>query len=266
MEFFKTAGALAVVFFLYLSLFVTNVVSAQTQTREKVVLKNIQITGNVRVEDDGIRLHVKSRAGEVFDPATVDQDVKAIYRMGFFDDVQAELSPDGVLTYAVTEKPYIREVKIQGASQVSKEKIESALGIGARTILDRSKVAEGVDKVRKLYNEQGYVNAAIDHAVTVEANNQAVITLDITEGNRLLIKRIEFEGNKAFSDSELKGLIATKEEWIFSFITNRGVLDRDMELTCLKRRGSFWKMQGVATVDGNLVAQAEISAMEIELA
>ncbi len=228
MEFFKTAGALAVVFFLYLSLFVTNVVSAQTQTREKVVLKNIQISGNVRVEDDGIRLHVKSRAGEVFDPATVDQDVKAIYRMGFFDDVQAELSPDGVLTYAVTEKPYIREVKIQGASQVSKEKIESALGIGARTILDRSKVAEGVDKVRKLYNEQGYVNAAIDHAVTVEANNQAVITLDITEGNRLLIKRIEFEGNKAFSDGELKGLIATKEEWIFSFITNRGVLDRDM--------------------------------------
>ena len=228
MEFFKTAGALAVVFFLYLSLFVTNVVSAQAQTREKVVLKNIQISGNVRVEDDGIRLHVKSRAGEVFDPATVDQDVKAIYRMGFFDDVQAELSPDGVLTYAVKEKPYIREVKIQGASQVSKEKIESALGIGARTILDRSKVAEGVDKVRKLYNEQGYVNAAIDHAVTVESNNQAVITLDINEGNRLLIKRVEFEGNKAFSDSELKGLIATKEEWIFSFITNRGVLDRDM--------------------------------------
>jgi outer membrane protein insertion porin family len=228
MEFFKTAEALAVVFFLYLSLFVTCVFSAQAQTQEKVVLKNIQISGNMRVEDDGIRLHVKSRPGEVFDPATVDQDVKAIYRMGFFDDVQAELSPDGVLTYAVKEKPYIREVKIQGASQVSKEKIESAFGVGARTILDRSKVAEGVDKVRKLYNEQGYVNAAVDHAVTVESNNQALITIDINEGNRLLIKKVEFEGNKAFSDSELKGLIATKEEWIFSFITNRGVLDRDM--------------------------------------
>ncbi|HEY5541747.1 MAG TPA: 3-hydroxyacyl-ACP dehydratase FabZ [Candidatus Binatia bacterium] len=38
-----------------------------------------------------------------------------------------------------------------------------------------------------------------------------------------------------------------------------------MELTCLKRRGSFWKMQGTATVDGKLVAQAEISAMEVEL-
>jgi len=38
-----------------------------------------------------------------------------------------------------------------------------------------------------------------------------------------------------------------------------------MELTCLKRRGSFWKMQGVATVEGKLVAQAEISAMEVDL-
>lgn len=39
-----------------------------------------------------------------------------------------------------------------------------------------------------------------------------------------------------------------------------------LELTCLKRRGSYWKMQGVALVDGKVVAQAEISAMEIEMA
>jgi beta-hydroxyacyl-ACP dehydratase FabZ len=39
-----------------------------------------------------------------------------------------------------------------------------------------------------------------------------------------------------------------------------------LELTALKRRGSFWKMQGTATVDGKVVAQAEISAMEIEMA
>ena len=38
-----------------------------------------------------------------------------------------------------------------------------------------------------------------------------------------------------------------------------------LELTCLKRRGSFWKMHGVARVDGKLVAQAEISAMEIQM-
>jgi len=38
-----------------------------------------------------------------------------------------------------------------------------------------------------------------------------------------------------------------------------------LELTSLKRRGSFWKMWGVAMVDGKIVAQAEISAMEVPI-
>jgi outer membrane protein insertion porin family len=196
--------------------------------QEKVVLKEVKIAGNVRVEEDGIRLHIKNRPGELFDRAVVEQDVKAIYRMGFFEDVQAEISPDGVLTYTVKEKPYVREVKIQGNSQIGRDKIETALGITPRTILDHGKVTEGVDKVRKLYNEQGYVSAKVDYALSIESSNQAVLVLDIVEGNRLLIKKVSFEGNRTFSEGELRGLMATKEEWIFSFITNRGVLDRDI--------------------------------------
>ncbi len=196
--------------------------------QENLIIKNIKISGNVRVEEDGIRLHVKSRPGENFNPATVEQDVKSIYRMGFFDDVKVELSPSGELTYAVKEKPYVREVKIQGNSKMARDKIETALGVSQRTILDRAKVAEGIEKIRKLYSEQGYVHVQVDHVVSLETNNQAIVLIDIVEGNRLLIKRITFDGNKAFKSSELAGLMATKEEWIFSFITNRGVLDRDI--------------------------------------
>jgi outer membrane protein insertion porin family len=196
--------------------------------QEKTVLKEVKIAGNLRVEEDGIRLHVKNRPGQLFDQALVEQDVKAIYRMGFFEDVQAEISPDGVLTYTVKEKPYVREIRIQGNAQLARDKIETALGITPRTILDRGRVGEGVDKVRKLYNEQGYVNAKVDYALSVEGNNQAVLVLDIVEGTRLLIKKVSFEGNRSFPEGELKGLMATKEEWIFSFITNRGVLDRDI--------------------------------------
>jgi outer membrane protein insertion porin family len=191
-------------------------------------LKDVRIGGNVRVEEDGIRLHVKIRPGDPVNAALIEQDVRAIFRMGFFDDVQAELSPDNVLTYAVKEKPYIRDVRIQGLSQVARDKVETALGVAKGTILDRSKVSDGVEKVRKLFTEQGYVNAAVDFAISEESNNQVAVVLDIVEGSRLLIKRITFEGNKAFSESDLKDLLTTKEEWIFSYFTNRGVLDRDI--------------------------------------
>src|SRR3989442_5691828 len=220
-SFISRAGALLLFIF-------SSLASFPLQAQEKVQLKEVKIEGNLRVEEDGIRLHVKSRAGELFDPPTVDQDVKSIYRMGFFDDVRAELSPDGVLTYAVKEKPYIREVKIVGNSEISREKIEAAFGVNPRTVLDRDKVSEGIEKVKKLYTDQGYVNAQIEYGTSLLENNQAVVNLTVDEGKRLLIQKIAFEGNKAFSDSELKGLMATKEKWFLSFITNRGVLDQDI--------------------------------------
>jgi len=212
--------------FLLSCLLITRPVCVEAQ--EKIQLREVNIQGNLRVEEDGIRLHVKSRAGDFFNPATVDQDVRSIYRMGYFDDVKAELSPAGVLTYVVNEKPYIREVKIQGNSEVSREKVEAAFGVNPRTILDRDKVQEGVEKVKKLYSEQGYVNAQIEYAISLVENNQAVVHVDVDEGRRLLVQKISFEGNKAFSSGELKGLMATKEKWFLSFITNRGVLDRDI--------------------------------------
>jgi outer membrane protein insertion porin family len=216
------------IFFLTLVCFVFLGLGRTSSAQEKTTLKEVKIAGNMRVEEDGIRLHVKTRAGQLFDRALVEQDVKSIYRMGFFEDVQAEITPDGVLTYTVKEKPYVREIKIQGNAQLARDKIETALGITPRTILDRGRVGEGIDKVRKLYNEQGYVNAKVDYALSVESNNQAVLVVDIVEGTRLLIQKISFEGNQHFSEGELKGLMATKEEWLFSFITNRGVLERDI--------------------------------------
>ncbi|MEK6602110.1 MAG: outer membrane protein assembly factor BamA [Candidatus Binatota bacterium] len=207
-------------------------------------MKEVRVQGNLRVEEDGIRLHLKARAGDPFNQAAVDQDVRAIYRMGFFDDVKAELSPDGVLTYSVKEKPYIREVKIQGNSQLSREKIETALGISPRAILDRDKVAEGAERVKKLYGEQGYLNAGVDYSISLVENNQAIVNLSIEEGERLLVQKISFEGNRAFPDSELKGLMATKEKWFLSFLTNRGVLDRDILTNDLAILSSYFYDHG----------------------
>jgi hypothetical protein len=130
-----------------------------TFAQEGTRLKDVRIGGNVRVEEDGIRLHVKSRPGDAFNAALIEQDVKAIYRMGFFDDVQAELSSDNVLTYAVKEKP-LSATCASSAAGWQKTKLKR-WGC-PRTILDRTGV-EGVS--RKLPTEQGYVNAAVDYVM-----------------------------------------------------------------------------------------------------
>ena len=65
------------------------------------------------------------------------------------------------------------------------------------------------------------------------------------------------DGNKVFV---LTGLDAVK----FKRTVEPGDQLR-LELICLKRRGTFWKLKGTATVEGKIVAQAEISAMEVPM-
>ncbi len=191
------------------------------------VVNEVRVQGHLRIEEDAIRLGIQVQEGQPFDPEAVDRDVKAIYRMGFFDDVTVEFSSDGVLTYTVAERPYVKEVEILGNDQVSTEDIEAALGMRPRTALDTGRLQEGLQRVLRLYSEAGHVNTRVDYTLTPEENNQTIITLAIIEGETLLIKKITFEGNRAFTEDELKDVMQTKEDWIIPF-TSRGRLDPDV--------------------------------------
>ena len=191
------------------------------------VVNEVRVQGNLRVEEDAIRLSIQAEQGLPFDQDVVDRDVKAIYRMGFFDDVGADFSAEGTLTYTVKERPYVKNVEILGNDKVSKDDIDTALGIRPRTALDAGRLQEGLQRVLRLYNEAGHVNTRVDYVLTPEENNQTIVTLTIVEGKTLLVKKITFEGNRAFSDDELKDNMNTKEAWIIPF-TSRGRLDPDV--------------------------------------
>ena len=207
------------------------------------VVHEIRVEGNLRVEEDAIRLSIQAREGEALDAEVVERDVKAIYGMGLFDDVSVEFSADGVLTYTVQERPYVRQVRIVGNDQVGTEDIEAALGIQPRTALDRARLQEGLQRVLRLYNEAGHVNARVDYTLTPEENNQTIINLNIFEGETLLIHKITFEGNHAFSEDELKGVITTKEKWLIPF-TSRGRLDPDVLTNDTAQLSSFYYDHG----------------------
>ena len=191
------------------------------------VVNEVRVQGNLRVEEDAVRLSIQAEQGLPFDQDVVDRDVKAIYRMGFFDDVSADFSAEGTLTYTVKERPYVKNVEVLGNDKVSKEDIDTALGIRPRTALDAGRLQEGLQRVLRLYSEAGHVNTRVDYVLTPAENNQTIVTLTVVEGKTLLIKKITFEGNRTFSDDELKDNMNTKEAWIIPF-TSRGRLDPDV--------------------------------------
>ena len=213
---------------------------------------SVGIAGNLRVEEDAIRVHLRSQAGQPFDQETIDRDIRAVYAMGFFDQVDADVTPVEKnrveVVFRVKERPLVRNVKVEGPKKVKKEEVEGALKIRAHTILDPEKARQGIEAAKKLYVEKGYLDARIDYRTELVGENEVDVFYTIEEQEPVRITEVEFEGNQAFSDRKLRSVMQTREKWMFSFITGAGVLNKDVLRTDMERLTAFYYDHGYITV------------------
>jgi outer membrane protein insertion porin family len=215
------------------------------------ILAGVLIEGNQRVDEEAIRVHIRSMPGTPLDPGTVARDVKAIYGMGLFERVDAERrleNGESVLVFQVVERPLIRTIRIEGAEHVKAEELEAALKVSKHTILDAVKVREGLAAAKKLYEEEGYLDAVIEERTVDLGGNEVELVYRIDEKKRVLIRGIEFEGNTAFSDRKLRGVMATKKKGLFSRFTGSGILKRDVLGIDRERLTAFYYEDGYISV------------------
>jgi outer membrane protein insertion porin family len=211
----------------------------------------IEISGNQRVEAEAIRVRLRLAAGEPFDAAKIDEDVRELYRMGFFSNVEADLSQrdsQWVLTYRVAERPFVRAVEVEGAKKIDREEIEGTLRVRPNTILDPQKARKGIDEVKKLYEKKGYLDATIRYDTEPVGENEVKVKFTIEENKPVRIHEFVFEGNRAFSPRQLKKVMATKEKWFLSFLTGAGNLDREVLNTDVERLTAHYYEHGYIDV------------------
>jgi len=197
--------------------------------REKVA--RVVIKGNQRIESEAILRRIKTGTGDVYLAKNLAEDLRAIYQMGYFEDirVESEVSPEGkVVIFTVTEKPTIRVIRVKGAKRGYKEKeIKENLDIKTGSILNIFNLQKNVQRIENLYKEKNFHNVVVTYEVEPKDNNQADIIFRIQEGAKVRIKTIAFEGNDAFSDKKLKKTIKTSEKGLFSFLFGSGELNRE---------------------------------------
>ncbi len=196
----------------------------------KVRLERVDITGNHRVDDQAIRVRLSAEPGAAVDEATIDADIRSLYQMGFFDDIAATLAQvrgQWVLTFAVTERPFIRAVEIEGAKKIDKDEVEGMLRVRPNTILDPEKARRGMEEAKKAYEKKGYLDTEISYQTELVGENEVIVKFFVDERKPVRVTKVIFEGNQYLSDRKLKKIMATKERWFLSFLTGAGNLDRE---------------------------------------
>jgi len=195
------------------------------------IIHKITVLGNVKVEEGVIRATVKSREGGPFSADQVREDLRSVFGLGYFSDVQVDIksTPKGrEIIFIVMEKPSIKEILITGNQKVKLDDIKEKVTLATRSILNLEKVKENGEQIRRLYFSKGYYGVKVDHKVDYLETNEAVVTFQIEEGVKGHIKKIVFKGNKKIKSSELKKFMLTKQRNIFSIITKTGILDEDI--------------------------------------
>lgn len=196
---------------------------------EKIV--DVQIQGNRRIESAAILNVLKVRAGDTLFGDKTDADIRSIYKLGYFQDVQAVLEQSdkgAVLVYTVLEKPIVRDIKFEGNKELTTEKLKEALEFRQNTIYSAKDLAKSVAKIKKLYGDDGFYLADIQTKVDKSTPTDLSVTFKIVEGKKILIRDIRFDGSKAFSNRKLRGVMETKESWFMSWLTGAGTYKEEV--------------------------------------
>ena len=211
---------------------------------------HIVVKGNRRIEKDAILGVMQTREGEILSPAHLREDLKAIYKMGYFTDVRLDASdtPEGrILTVLVKEKPSIREIMVEGNRKLKKDKIIEVMNLKPFSVASEGAIKEDINKVQQAYREKGYYEAQISYELVPAGEHEVNLMLQVNEGGKMAVKEIDFEGNKTFSAKELRKVMETKERGFFApvaWITGAGKLNRDVLERDLEKIAAFYYNHG----------------------
>ncbi len=215
-------------------------------------IERVQFRGNRKVEDDAIRVQLLSKPGTLLDAAKLREDLRAMWKMGFFADidVEAEVAPSGgvIITFAVKEKPSIRKVLVAGQSELGLDKINEVIDLELDAIVDISKVKKNREKIADLYVQKGFYLATVDYEVKPVNESEIDVWFKVDEKAKVKIREVQFIGNTQISDDELRTSISTRRQDSLSFLNDSGTYSQEaFERDLLLVSAHYWD-RGYANV------------------
>lgn len=245
-------------------------------------ISSIVIKGNKRIESDTIKKTIRLAPGDLLTPKAVRNDIEAIYKMGYFENVIAEVEEAAddkqVLAFTVTERPFITSISFDGNDRITTEDLQEEITLKEKSFLDIREVEQNKLKIIKLYQDKGYHNAKVYPIIdkrkdvkkpginkktapppgeTTKIDSELIsITFFIQEGEKSHIKDIRLEGNSRVTDKVIFDLIETSpKHWFKSIFTDAGIYKKQQLNNDIEHIKSYYLNRGFLQIS---VADPEV--------
>lgn len=219
------------------------------QQTDKVA--RIEITGNESIDRGAILNIVKTKESDPYNVDKLREDMKNIYKSGFFSDVQIDIKDSDkgkMVTFVVIERPPIKSIFIIGNKKIKTEDIREKLKVKTNTVMNTEKIKESMDEIKKLYASKGFYTTKITYEIFPEEGYDVGVKFLIDEPEKAFVKKISFTGNKRFSADKLKGYMSVREKGMLSWFTGSGILEEEALDDDRKRLETFYSDNGYVRV------------------
>jgi len=213
------------------------------RTISEVVIRH---AGSKTVDEDRLRNLMASKPGTPYHAETLDKDIKSLFESGLVDDVRFLAEPLGAkvkLVAEVTTRPGLGGVGFMGNTIFTDQKLAKESKMKPGGALSDEQILTARRNIEKYYQGHGYPDVTVTHrlqATSRQGLSDLIFVID--EGAKNEIRKIRFEGNKAFTSAELRKEMKLKPKGWFSWLTKSGrfesnQLDTDLDAVLDYYRG-----------------------------
>jgi len=188
---------------------------------EPAAAQEIVVQGNQRVDSDTIRSYVTG-AGV----GSLEEARRSLQQTGMFSSVQIARRGSQIVV-TVHENQVINRVAFEGNKKVEKATLEPEVQTKARGAYNQATVDADVERIKDIYRRTGRGLATVTPRIVDLPNGRIDVVFTINEGDKTGIKELRFVGNRAYSSSKLRDLMASTEMNFLSFLRSNDVYDPD---------------------------------------
>ena len=195
----------------------------------------VEVIGNINVKPKVVIKVGKARKGKIYYQDFVNSDISSILGLGSMAKVSVDIAdiqgrPVAVkfrdiasssntmaITYIVSEKFMIKEVRIAGSKGLSKGTVQDEMSLKEKDFFDELKIREDIIKITDKYHEKGYIEAKADYEISYDtAAHTCYLTINVVEGKKAKIAQVTLEGVKAFKTKKLVKKMKNRPQKIYS--------------------------------------------------
>ncbi len=201
-------------------------------------------SGSTNVPKEMLIYNLWLKPGRTFSEDKLNEDIKRLYKTGYFTDVNAVTTKasDGKINiiFKLANTPKIAKIEVKGNKEFDSNKILDQVTLHTDSPLNDSQLKESTANIRKLYEKSGYYEAKVFPQVKTNSNGMVDVTFKIIEETRLRVDEVNFTGNTVFSSWTLSDTVDTHHSyfsWLFDWgLVNNDVIDQDK----IRLRNLYW--------------------------